>query len=650
MTMVGRMLAARPQVGWPLVVAGAAVLVILLSTPAILLRPAGVEGAIWWPAAGVAVGVALRTPRRHMMALLVAFTMSFVLAQAAAGRPLALAVGLGVAAGVEAFVATRILCGPTRRVRQLSRIGDVLALGLAAVAGGASYAVLSTVTIALVDSPANVQEYLEATVLAHVIGVLLVTPLFFSLGRGWTRGRTREILTQSVSLVGLLALVVWSGDRNVPIAFAILGPLVWGAARFGGRIVLIQFLIVMFIASLDRAEGLVASSEVDAGLAVFVTQAFVLSYGIVVVAVLAVSASQRRLLRLSTSAINASLTGFAELRDRGGTFTLHAQNDAARLVVGGDDRALQTVFDNEGVEAVVALAGQTTEEAESLGGTDRVTTLTGRVLQVAISPLLDQDSGGSDGVLRRFSLQFVDVTDSIAIAQAEEDDRQRAAEMQRALLPDRPPAGLIGWQLAGACRPSREVGGDFYSWKLSGNQLAITLGDVMGKGLGAGVMAASLQTAARLTNNGCAPSVVLAQSAAAVREQLERASTFATVVQAHVDVTTGRVQYADAGHGLTIIVRADGSYTRLGSVNLPLGLDDEEELADAEAMIESGEIFVSLSDGALDAFPDSVDPLADVAALIAGTSTAEAAVEATITLSTLPGIADDITVVALLRE
>lgn len=121
-------------------------------------------------------------------------------------------------------------------------------------------------------------------------------------------------------------------------------------------------------------------------------------------------------------------------------------------------------------------------------------------------------------------------------------------------------------------------------------------------------------------------------------------------MQAHIDVTTGHVTYADAGHGLTIIVRADGSYTRLGSVNLPLGVDDEEELADAEAMIETGEIFVSLSDGALDAFPDSVDPLADVAALIAGTSTAEAAVEATITLSMLPGIADDITVVALLRE
>ncbi|HET8957710.1 MAG TPA: SpoIIE family protein phosphatase, partial [Microcella sp.] len=395
--------------------------------------------------------------------------------------------------------------------------------------------------------------------------------------------------------------------------------------------------------------GVIAVAGVTPELNALVVQLFVLSSGIVLLAVLAVSGAQQRLLRLSTSAIDASLTGFAELRDRDGRWSLEAQNDAARIALGEGERGLTDAFDAPSALVIEALAARTPEEAESLGGSERVATASGRILQATIAPLLDPDRGARDDIHRRFSLQFIDVTDSIALAQAEEADRRRAADMQRALLPDRVPAGLTGWQLAGACRPSREVGGDFYSWSLDGATLAITLGDVMGKGLGAGVMAASLQTAARLTNTGCAPSVVLARSAAAVRDQLERASTFATIVQVHVDIETGRVQYADAGHGLTIIVRPDGSFTRLASVNLPLGVDDDEALVDAEAAIAAGDVLLSLSDGALDAFPESADPLADVAALVAGAASADAAVEATINLSTLPGIADDITVVALLR-
>lgn len=650
MTTIGRMLVERPRIGWLLVAVGA-VAVFLVSVPAIILRPTGIEWAIWWPAAGVAIGIALRVPRRFAVVLIAVLTLTFVLAQFAGGRPAALALALGVAAGLEVAVVYAILRGRGGRAPRLARVGDLLTLLLAAVAGAAVLALVAGIAIAVQISPDAVLEYAQTTVVAHLVGIIVVTPLFFDYGASRLAGHRIEFGLQWLSVAGTLAIVAAAGAAGLPLAFLLLGPLVWGAARFGGRLVIVQFLIVMVVAAeFGGTGGLIAVDGLPPEATALMVQLFVLSSGIVLLAVLALAGRQRRVLRLSSAAIDASLTGFAELRDRAGRWSVAPLNDAARLVLGAPERELDAVFDEASAEALRAIAGRTPEEAESLGGSDRVTTRDDRILQAAVAPLLDPESGRRGEIERRYSLQFVDVTDSIALAQAEEEELRRAADMQRALLPDGPPPGLTGWQLAGACLPSRDVGGDFYAWSLDGSTLAVTLGDVMGKGLGAGVMAASLQTAVRLTNTGCSPSVVLARSAAAVAEQLDRASTFATIVHAHVDTATGDVVFADAGHGLTFIVRPDGAYQRLGSVHLPLGVDGAEVFTDGRSRIEPGDVLVSVSDGALDAFPDSDDQLADLAAHVAGADSAQQVVDATIGLSRLPGIADDITVVALMRD
>src|SRR5438132_7143485 len=63
------------------------------------------------------------------------------------------------------------------------------------------------------------------------------------------------------------------------------------------------------------------------------------------------------------------------------------------------------------------------------------------------------------------------------------DQMRRTAELQIRMLP-RSPLKEDGFELAAHLTAAREISGDFYDWYRAGNgRLAITLGDVMGKGL-----------------------------------------------------------------------------------------------------------------------------------------------------------------------
>ena len=65
---------------------------------------------------------------------------------------------------------------------------------------------------------------------------------------------------------------------------------------------------------------------------------------------------------------------------------------------------------------------------------------------------------------------------------------QRAALLQRALRP-RSAIRLPGFEVAGHCVTARHVGGDFYDWFIARDSLHIFAGDVMGKGIGAALIA-----------------------------------------------------------------------------------------------------------------------------------------------------------------
>lgn len=225
----------------------------------------------------------------------------------------------------------------------------------------------------------------------------------------------------------------------------------------------------------------------------------------------------------------------------------------------------------------------------------------------------------------------------------------RAAVVQRALLPrdDHPARGYL---FAGACIPTRTVGGDFYDWHATADGFAVTIGDVMGKGVGAGMLAAAARTAVRVNDQATDAADVVSRAALMLDSDLAESSSFVTLFHARVSVPDGAMSFSDAGHGLTIIVRPDGSYTRLHGDDVPLGLPGATERQSLQTSLQPGDMLVSVSDGVLDLWDGTLKSIDEVAVRARSAATPQELVDLFSELARASSAPDDVTIIAVQRE
>lgn len=238
-----------------------------------------------------------------------------------------------------------------------------------------------------------------------------------------------------------------------------------------------------------------------------------------------------------------------------------------------------------------------------------------------------------------------------------------AREVQARLLPATLPA-LPGLDLAAHWRPSRDVSGDTYHAVDLGGRLLVAVADVVGKGIGASLLMATLQAGFRLLELDLvdADDVGAALEEATVRlDRLVHASTephqFVTLAWAVVDPATGDVHAVVAGHPPPRLLRSDGCVEALASGGPLLGVLPGATFASVRARLAPGDALVLYTDGATEAQDaageelgtDGLDralagPRAEAAALV------EAAVAAVATWADGgDGEDDDLTLVAVRR-
>jgi hypothetical protein len=250
-------------------------------------------------------------------------------------------------------------------------------------------------------------------------------------------------------------------------------------------------------------------------------------------------------------------------------------------------------------------------------------------------------TSGELGLLR-------DLADWVEKELAIDQELLRASEVQKRLLPASAP-DVPGYQIAGRCRPARQVGGDFFDWYRLGDQLQFVVCDVMGKGVAAAIIGASVRALLRGASRFNDVGEALNRTAFTLEQDLLETSSFATLFCARLDPSSHRLAYVDAGHGLSVVFEATGGVRRLAADGLPLGASFGEPLTVHEEQLQPGETLLSVSDGFLDFFPDARTALEVAQQLHAQNPGASELVEAIDRFAGAGSPPDDITVVAVRR-
>ncbi len=175
---------------------------------------------------------------------------------------------------------------------------------------------------------------------------------------------------------------------------------------------------------------------------------------------------------------------------------------------------------------------------------------------------------------------------------------QIARSLQSAMLPQRLPENP---RYAGKATmvPAREMGGDFYDFfSLGGNRLGLVIADVSGKGVPAAFfMAISrtiLQSSAR---EGSSAGACLAATNDLLCEQ-NPLELFVTAFYGILDLDTGELSYANAGHNPPIVAARGGALTPLPVTGgVAMGVMPGLPYAENRVKLAAGDTLILYTDG-----------------------------------------------------
>lgn len=229
----------------------AALAIFLSAVFGAIFAPTSTGVAVWWPAAGLSVLLALVQPRHRMPQVLLLVLGVTILANVASGRPWAMSVMFGVANAAEVAVIGAILFAPTRRF-ELSSLRAGLRFVVAMAAGAAVAGVLAAVGVVLIER-GDLWPTLPLVAASHAAAVSLLAPLGVLPRSISVQAGRLEMLLQSVALA-VVVVLVFQPATTLPFAFAPFPFLAWAALRFPIRFVLAQTIaasLLMLVLMLD---------------------------------------------------------------------------------------------------------------------------------------------------------------------------------------------------------------------------------------------------------------------------------------------------------------------------------------------------------------------------------------------------------------
>jgi sigma-B regulation protein RsbU (phosphoserine phosphatase) len=178
-----------------------------------------------------------------------------------------------------------------------------------------------------------------------------------------------------------------------------------------------------------------------------------------------------------------------------------------------------------------------------------------------------------------------------------ERELELAAAIQRQLLPRELPR-IPGLELAGATRPTRQVGGDYFDFfPLSRGRLGFVVADVSGKGIPAALLVSTVHAAIHLQID---VSDTIVELVSKIDRHLQRFSVthkFLTLFFGLVEPDASLLRYVSAGHNPALLVRGSGKVEQLTATGVPVGLLPNGSWRENTAPFGPGDLLCVYSDG-----------------------------------------------------
>lgn len=188
-----------------------------------------------------------------------------------------------------------------------------------------------------------------------------------------------------------------------------------------------------------------------------------------------------------------------------------------------------------------------------------------------------------------------------ALKESQQREMELAGGIQRGLVPK----NLPSWRscdLAVHWQPMKGVGGDYYDvFAFSDQQLGLCIGDGVGHGVPAALLMSNLQAAVHvLARASREPQELCTRINRLLCENLDLGH-FITFFYGRIDDSGGRLVYTNAGHNSPLLVRVDGSLTRLDQRGMVLGVDRSTRYSQATVDLHAGDRLVLFTDGVTEA-------------------------------------------------
>ena len=190
-----------------------------------------------------------------------------------------------------------------------------------------------------------------------------------------------------------------------------------------------------------------------------------------------------------------------------------------------------------------------------------------------------------------------------------EKELKLAAAIQDSALPKnfRLPTGDV--ELYALMTPARQVGGDFYDFFFTGiDRLCLVIADVSGKGVPASLFMMRAKTAIKnFARSGQGPAELLENVNNTLCEEND-AEMFVTVWLGILDLKTGLMQCANAGHEYPVLMRAGEKYELLKDKHgPPLAALDRIKMREYEIRLRPGDRLYVYTDGVPEATNEQLE-------------------------------------------